>query len=1116
MARRTVTTAMLLFLLVAVSVPAAAQDQQQPNWRTWTDIDGREIVAEFVQLDEGVVHLKKADDQKTYRVGIDRLSPEDQQYVREQHEPGASAAFPIGDALPDLEVGEQEGDIQPIDTTPRRGGIFVTGVGLDPARAEQDAFTKAIEQTVGILIESEVVIKDDELLKEVFRGVTRGYVETFEILRRYQKEGLHHVDVWAKVALSKLAGKLDPTGSAEQRIDGLRIVLEREFKRKNEENAARMFAHRMNDFAADKLLTPEIMGEPEDLGSTATHMKLRIRTKLTADMDKWEQFVEGLSPLLSAVATKGCRYYYKAKRVTSDGYHVRHHRVRQFLSRQLNAALDDEHGVRVDVFAALKGIKTEWIGCRLPESFTTVANAAVQRKYFLSYVLLDAQGNVVTRARGRTTPDEVRKGRGGSGAGYPSGARGRRGPGYPSGGFRGFERTPYATFSMGDRPHENHYSFNCLFWRPVDSHFAVPGGWMKIPGYSPAAVFDEIIEVELNELRKVAKCKVVIAQVEADQPSGPADAPQKDSAEMPAPGYEGYPGSGRPSRYDAQPESSAPTDPADEGTGVLPAPRSVDLGEGYNKARDLTDQGDELMRKNDVSHDQKEFGPCERFAKDAEGCYESVLRAAGWSPGEPIPSGTEEVGEKAAYSVFCQGWCAFHQGDKDRAKRLMREGAAKYQHTRGAGRLKYMGEFAGDWVTARIWNHSEFKNAPNFDYSLPRRSASQERATLPEVPHVAEENDPDVARDLASGMEQDTLLRLGGTDMNWQVVTGKWVFDGPSARVTGSPAYSTPDFYGCVALGGIDATDYVFRARLRPLTREYHDFGLVFRAIDKDNFYYLGLCSVYEPPYIQIRRKGKWEPPITSKHPGDLSDARVEVHLRGPRIRAYFDGELVMDVTDSTFDHGRIGLRAFAPTDGMFEDVEQLIAHPQQRGGIGSPGEHKQPTGRASTIEVLLSEAKAARRDGRKGDARAGFEKAIRLFQEDEAIQGEPALRARIEQAEGALRAMTKWQEGMDLAAAGKFEQAWWALMDCYFAEPSGAGAPHALYCAGLHTKAVDKEKTSKAWAILLEQFSRPAPDGAWKIDESKIREARQWLAAYNPAMEAASPGATAPEASEY
>ena len=174
---------------------------------------------------------------------------------------------------------------------------------------------------------------------------------------------------------------------------------------------------------------------------------------------------------------------------------------------------------------------------------------------------------------------------------------------------------------------------------------------------------------------------------------------------------------------------------------------------------------------------------------------------------------------------------------------------------------------------------------------------------------------------------------IKGAALRWEQVYGKWTFENGTARVVEQISPAPAGEVGQLALGGVDAADYVFRVRLIPQGRYYKDYGIVFRAVDRNNFYYLGLY--HRALIVNIDGRGLQAPGhIIARMPDgvDISQALLEVRLIGSDIRILADGRQIMQVTDSTFTHGRVGLRTYTKDDGGYSDYVQILSSFDGRG----------------------------------------------------------------------------------------------------------------------------------------------------------------------------------------
>ena len=162
--------------------------------------------------------LKKKDDGKIYRAALESLGDADREYVRQHTAGDKRAASPAQEANPAASVpppgpSAQNGRAGKAASVSLAGGkqashtalpeakeVVVTGDGADADKALQNAFSQAIEQAVGVLVDAETVVKNDQLIRDEVLTYSRGYVEKYEVVKRWQEDGLHRATIQAVVA----------------------------------------------------------------------------------------------------------------------------------------------------------------------------------------------------------------------------------------------------------------------------------------------------------------------------------------------------------------------------------------------------------------------------------------------------------------------------------------------------------------------------------------------------------------------------------------------------------------------------------------------------------------------------------------------------------------------------------------------------------------------------------------------------------------------------------------------------------------------------------------------------------------------------------------------------
>ena len=197
----------------------AAGTSEQTDLRTWSDRGGEHHTA--AALLSVKVTLEK-EDGTTVTVPWESLSDADREYVIQQIAKNNAASAPLPErGLADeskhhrflqqggrniVDIGQSGG--KKSAAVPPAQEVVVTGVGTDSETAMQNAFSQAMEQSVGLLVDAETVVKNDRLIRDEILTYSRGYVEKYEVVSRWQDGGLHHTKIRAVVARDKLVEKL--------------------------------------------------------------------------------------------------------------------------------------------------------------------------------------------------------------------------------------------------------------------------------------------------------------------------------------------------------------------------------------------------------------------------------------------------------------------------------------------------------------------------------------------------------------------------------------------------------------------------------------------------------------------------------------------------------------------------------------------------------------------------------------------------------------------------------------------------------------------------------------------------------------------------------------------
>nr|WP_307726402.1 flagellar assembly protein T N-terminal domain-containing protein [Trichlorobacter sp.] len=125
--------------------------------------------------------------------------------------------LPVG-----LAVADQSGGSIEVE-----GYATIVGGRKDQAReaALQNAFRRAVEQVVGVALESKTVVKDSELLNDKIFSKSRGFIKTYRIVGEKVEADAYRLTVFASVSRHKLEQGLDNAGLLIKKMGKPRIAV---------------------------------------------------------------------------------------------------------------------------------------------------------------------------------------------------------------------------------------------------------------------------------------------------------------------------------------------------------------------------------------------------------------------------------------------------------------------------------------------------------------------------------------------------------------------------------------------------------------------------------------------------------------------------------------------------------------------------------------------------------------------------------------------------------------------------------------------------------------------------------------------------------------------------
>jgi hypothetical protein len=87
--------------------------------------------------------------------------------------------------------------------------VIVTGMGVSMEDARKNAFITAVEQSLGVMVSSDVLIENGNLIKEKIRSNSTGYIENYSIISSGKDGDIFIVTIKATVSGKKVQTTLD-------------------------------------------------------------------------------------------------------------------------------------------------------------------------------------------------------------------------------------------------------------------------------------------------------------------------------------------------------------------------------------------------------------------------------------------------------------------------------------------------------------------------------------------------------------------------------------------------------------------------------------------------------------------------------------------------------------------------------------------------------------------------------------------------------------------------------------------------------------------------------------------------------------------------------------------
>jgi len=173
------------------------------------------------------------------------------------------------------------------------------GSGTTGDEAIRDALRNAVRKAVGVLVDGEVLVKNEDVISDKVLTYSDGFVTSYKELSRTQQEGLVRVQIRAHVEQRKLLADLHTAGVKLGPTDGQGLVASALTRKEAQDTGAALLAKMLGELP--NMLTAEVR-PVNALDYDADTQRLNLSVSVRVDRDKYVAWADSVSAALNRIS----------------------------------------------------------------------------------------------------------------------------------------------------------------------------------------------------------------------------------------------------------------------------------------------------------------------------------------------------------------------------------------------------------------------------------------------------------------------------------------------------------------------------------------------------------------------------------------------------------------------------------------------------------------------------------------------------------------------------------------------------------------------------------------------------------------------------------------------
>lgn len=192
---------------------------------------------------------------------------------------------------------EQKTKSKPQET--RTHEVIAEGVGTTADEAKKDAYRNAVRQVVGLYVDAESLVKNDELLNDEILTYSDGFITKAEVVPKSEKKqgGTVRLRIKATVERKSLVAKLKSANFTVKSLDGESLFAKAVTEHDSVQDATAVLQKALSDLPT--ILTAEVVGKPD---YDREKSEILVDVAIQADRKAYAAFSKRLEETLNKIS----------------------------------------------------------------------------------------------------------------------------------------------------------------------------------------------------------------------------------------------------------------------------------------------------------------------------------------------------------------------------------------------------------------------------------------------------------------------------------------------------------------------------------------------------------------------------------------------------------------------------------------------------------------------------------------------------------------------------------------------------------------------------------------------------------------------------------------------